>query len=319
MIRLMPGSMLPGRMAASFSKLVLAQVALGDPDVSTDGSHAVYTRRITRSNGYRRHIWVVPLDGGRPRALTAGDVRDSSPHFAGDRVLFLRDDQVWAVPLAGGDAEKLTALAHGVSAFVPSPDGARLALCASAPETRFAVGPLKSDVHPLARVIARADWRRDGQRYRDRHVHLYVQPARAGARARRITHGDWSVDDVAWSPDGKRIAFCADLGADSDFRGAPAVHVVDANGGEVRELARLAGSCEAPSWSRTASMWPSSAPTRQASRSDASSRCGSCRPRAGRRAISRRATICTSRSRTGRISSTGRSTQAVGRRGATAP
>ena len=209
-IRLMPGSMLPGRMAASLSKLVLAQVALGDPAVDPDGTHALYTRRIARANGYRRHVWVVPLDGGGPRALTAGDVRDSSPQFAGDRVLFLRDEQVWAVPLAGGDPEKLTALAHGVSGFVPSPDGKRLALCASAPETRFAVGPLKTDVQPLARVIARADWRLDGQRYRDRHVHLYVQPARAGARARRITNGDWSVEGATWSPDGKRIAFCAD-------------------------------------------------------------------------------------------------------------
>ena len=104
-------------------------------------------------------------------------------------------------------------------------------------------------MQPLARVIARADWRLDGQGYRDRHVHLYVQPARAGARARRITNGDWSVEGAAWSPDGKRIAFCADQTTNSDFRSAPAVHVVDANGGQVRELARLAGSCSAPRWS----------------------------------------------------------------------
>jgi dipeptidyl aminopeptidase/acylaminoacyl peptidase len=249
MIRLMPGSMLPGRMAPSLRKLVLSQIALGDPAVGPDGAHALYTRRITRPAGYRRHVWVVPLDGGRPRALTTGDVRDSSPRFAGDRVLFLRDEQVWAVPLEGGDPEQLTALPHGVSAFAPSPDGERLALGASAPETRFVVGPLKNDAQPLARVLARADWRLDGQGYRDRHVHLYVQPTRAGARARRITHGDWSVEDIAWSPDGARIAFCTDRRAESDFRRAPAVYAVSARGGDVRELARLAGSCRAPCWS----------------------------------------------------------------------
>ena len=70
-------------------------------------------------------------------------MRDSAPQFAGERVLFLRDEQVWAVPLAGGEPEQLTALPHGVSAFAPSPDGRRLALAAAAPETRFAVGPLK--------------------------------------------------------------------------------------------------------------------------------------------------------------------------------
>ena len=101
MIRLMPGSMLPRRMATPLRKLVLAQIALGIPAVSPDGSHALYTRRIAQPSGYRRHIWIVPLDGGRARALTPGDVRDSAPQFPpqGDRVLFLRDEQVWAVPL----------------------------------------------------------------------------------------------------------------------------------------------------------------------------------------------------------------------------
>ena len=241
--------MLPGRMTPSLRRLVLSQIALGDPSVSPDGGHAAYTRRLTQPGGYRRHVWIAPLEGGRPRALTAGDVRDSSPQFAGDRVLFLRDGQVWAVPLAGGDAEQLTALAHGVSVFAPSPDGTRLALAAAVPETRFAVGPLKSGEEPLARVIARADWRHDGDGYFDRHAHLFVQQARAGARARRITRGDWSVDDIAWSPDGKRIAFCADMSPTADVGDAPAVYAVAASGGEPEQLARLAGSCSAPAWS----------------------------------------------------------------------
>ena len=82
-------------------KIVLAQVALGNPAVSPDGSHALYTRRSARIQGYRRHVWLVPLDGGRARALTSGDVRDAAPQMTpqGDRVLFLRDEQVWAVPL----------------------------------------------------------------------------------------------------------------------------------------------------------------------------------------------------------------------------
>jgi dipeptidyl aminopeptidase/acylaminoacyl peptidase len=251
MIRLMPGSMLPGRMATSLRRLVLAQVALGDPAVSPDRSHALYTRRIAHPDGYRRHIWVAPLDGGRPRALSDGDVRDSAPQATpqGDRVLFLRGDQVWASPLAGGDAQRLTALPHGVTAFALAPDGKRLALAAAAPETRFAVGPLSPDAAPLARVITRVDWRHDGDGYVDRTTHLYIQEARAGARARRLTRGDWSVESFAWSPDGKRIAFCADPREGADLRAAPAVYAVPTRGGEPLELARLAGSCSALAWS----------------------------------------------------------------------
>ena len=251
MIRLMPGSMLPRRMPPSSRTLVLGQIALGDPALAPDGAHAVYTRRSTQLKGYRRHVWVVPLDGGRPRALTSGDVRDSSPRLdpAGSRVLFLRGDQVWEVPLAGGEPQVVTALPHGVSGFDLTPDGKRLALSAAAPETRFAVGPLVSGTPPLARVMTRADWRHDGDGIVDRHTHLHLQDARPGARARRLTRGDWSVESFAWSPDGRRIAFCADRGERADLAAAPAVHAVAARGGEPVELARLAGSCSAVSWS----------------------------------------------------------------------
>jgi dipeptidyl aminopeptidase/acylaminoacyl peptidase len=238
-------------MPPSSRKLVLSQIALGDPAVAPDGAHAVYTRRSAQSHGYRRHVWVVPLDGGRARALTAGDVRDSAPRLdsAGGRVLFLRDHQVWEVPLAGGEPQVVTALPHGVSGFDLTPDGARLALSAAVPETRFAVGPLVSGTPPLARVMTRADWRHDGDGIVDRHTHLHVQEARAGARARRLTRGDWSVESFAWSPDGKRVAFCADRGERVDLVSAPAVHAVAARGGEPVELARLAGSCSAVAWS----------------------------------------------------------------------
>ncbi len=59
--------------------------------------------------------------------------------------------------------------------------------------------------------MTRVDWRLDGAGYLDRHTHLYVQEARAGARPKRLTRGDWSVESFSWSPDAKRIAFCAEL------------------------------------------------------------------------------------------------------------
>jgi dipeptidyl aminopeptidase/acylaminoacyl peptidase len=251
MIRLMADSMLPGRMAMLPRRIVLAQVCLGSPAVSADGDHALYTRRIAQPSGYRRHVWAVPLDGGRSRPLTRGDVRDSSPQLASgaERVHFLRGKQVWTVPLAGGEPEQLTALAHGVSAFALAPDGKRLLLAADAPEARFAVGRLGADAEPLARVIDRTDWRIDGDGYLDRHTHLFVQRARVGARARRLTRGDWSVESFAWSPDGTHVAFTADPRRRADLDSAPSVHVVPVRGGEPLELARLAGSCSGVAWS----------------------------------------------------------------------
>ncbi len=217
------------------------------------------------------------------------------------------------MPLAGGDPEQLTALPHGVCAFAPSPDGKRLALGAAAPETRFAVGPLKADVQPLARVIARVDWRLDGQTATSTAT-CTSTCSRAGRCARA-------------APDPRRL-----VGRELRVVAGRQAHRVLRRPGPRRrppERARRARrrrerrrgrassrASRAPARRRVLvagrrAASPSSASTRRASRSDASTRCGSCRPRAGRRAISLRATICPSGSRTGRISSTGRSTRAV--------
>ena len=94
-------------MPPSLRTLVLGQIALGDPAVAPTGATRVYTRRIARRNGYRRHVWIVPLDGGTAARADLGRRArlGAAAHAEGDRVLFLRDDQVWAVPLGGGEAE----------------------------------------------------------------------------------------------------------------------------------------------------------------------------------------------------------------------
>src|SRR5690242_3746566 len=98
-------------MAVTPRQLVRAQVALGDLALSTGGL-AAYTRRTVRGNGYRTHLWLVPLGGGRPRQLTRGDVADGAPAFTPDgrRLLFLRDGQVWSIDVDGGESEPLASL-----------------------------------------------------------------------------------------------------------------------------------------------------------------------------------------------------------------
>ena len=239
-------------MSLAASRLIRSQVALGDPAVSRDGALVAYTRRTVERNAYRTRLWLVATAGGRPRALTRGAVDDSAPVFAADgaHVLFLRERQVHRVAISGGEPERLTSLPHGVDAFALSPDGRRLLLTGSAPEARFAVGPLVEGQDPRARVLRRVDWRLDGSGILDRHAHLWVAPARAGARARRIVAGDWSVAGATWSPDGRRVAYVTDPDPDGDLLGRARVFTIDAAGSEVAvEVAALAGACRTPAWS----------------------------------------------------------------------
>src|SRR4051794_31031845 len=129
---------------ASPKQLVSRQVALGELALSPDGSLLVYTRRTVRGNDYETHLWLVAMTGGGARQRGRGAVNDAGPQFTPDgrRVAFLRDEKVWAIAVDGGEAETLSTLPHGFSAFRLSPEGTRIALVGGAPEPHLAVGGL---------------------------------------------------------------------------------------------------------------------------------------------------------------------------------
>ena len=133
---------------------------------------------------------------GAPRALTAGDVRDSSPQFRRRPRPLPARRQVWAVPLAGGEPEQLTALPHGVAR---SRRARRHAAGAAPRPPRRRASPSarrRRRAKPLARVITRVDWRLDGAGYLDRHAHLWVAACARRRAAAAPDAGDWSVEGV---------------------------------------------------------------------------------------------------------------------------
>jgi dipeptidyl aminopeptidase/acylaminoacyl peptidase len=103
---------------------------VSDPQVSPDGRTVAFTVTVPSLEANRNvaRIWVVPANGGTPRALTAGPGSDFSPRWTPDgRLAFLstRKDgaQVWSVALAGGDPVQLTTVETGVNDFRFSRDG----------------------------------------------------------------------------------------------------------------------------------------------------------------------------------------------------
>ena len=248
------------------AELVRAQVAIDGHALSGDGTWVVYVRRTVARGAYRRHLWRVPTAGGSPRRLTSGEVSDTSPAIApnGRHIAFLRANanpaaaenerlaQAWILDGAGGDPRPLGRLPHGVQGLRWSPDSRSLALLAPAPQARFLVGERtarKGEAPaPTARRITRMDFRNDSG-YRDRRAHLWLVAARRGARPRQLTSGDFDVESPSWSPDGRSMAFVADLGPDAAVDPQTALYLVPAAGGPMRELARLRGDLAAPAWS----------------------------------------------------------------------
>ena len=73
-----------------------------DPQVAPDGSHVAFAlRRIDRAqNRYRSTLWLAPIQGGRPRRLTAGP-SDTQPRWSanGRFIAFVSDRPLSPRPL----------------------------------------------------------------------------------------------------------------------------------------------------------------------------------------------------------------------------
>ncbi|HSW41744.1 MAG TPA: alpha/beta fold hydrolase [Patescibacteria group bacterium] len=242
--------------------LIRRQVVLEEHDALPGGSGAVVVRRFVDGETYRSHLLLVPFAGraaAAGRQLTAGAVRDTNPRVSPDgrRVAFLRSfpdepDRGAAVmvqDLDGGEPVALWTPKHGASELAWSPDSRRMAFVAAQDDPRFIVGKETKGRVVTARRISRTDWRWDGVGHRDRWDQVWVGPVRAGVKPRQITHGEGDAKSIAWTPDGRSIAYVADPRPDAHLRPLPSIWVVPAAGGPPREAVRLAGYAGLPAFS----------------------------------------------------------------------
>lgn len=121
------------------------------------------------------------------------------PSIAGERLVFVAEDDLWTVPVTGGIARRLTTALSDASLPWLSPDGRLIAFIARED------GP--SEVH-----VVDAD----------------------GGTPRQLTHLGANTATSGWSPDG-RVLFVSD--ARAPFAGQREAFLVDAAGGEPERLA----------------------------------------------------------------------------------
>lgn len=170
-------------------------------------------------------LWLVDLDPAQPqppRQLTRAEAREQSPRWSPDgrRIAFLSDRagdtaQIHLISPDGGEARALTDFAGAVSELQWRPDGRQLAaVCALAvdPERR-AKGCEDLDLHRKPRstedpeLAWRLPYKLDGQGYAlASRQHLVLVDAHSG-EGRLLTHGDFDVGEIAWSPDGWRLVY----------------------------------------------------------------------------------------------------------------
>lgn len=230
---------------------VLKQVVISAVAVAPDASSVVYLRRTVEDGRYARRLWRTDFEGRTHDQLTSARANDGRPRFSpdGKLLVFISDrsgkPQIWTLNLTGGEPRQLTDMPSGVAAADWSPDGQKLLLIAPSGEQRFIKG---SPEDPTARAIRDYTWRFDGVGVRDQYSSVWVMDAHAGTTPQRLTSPDYSADAAAWSPDGRQIAFLADRSETRGLEELPAAWVINAEGGEPKQVGGMNGGIVALAW-----------------------------------------------------------------------
>jgi dipeptidyl aminopeptidase/acylaminoacyl peptidase len=255
-----------------------------DPQLSPDGKWIAYSVKtpLLKEDKNEERIWMTPAVGGEAVALTAEHVSSSHPRWSpdGKYIAFLsaRSDskqQVWLLNRLGGEAERLTYTPQDVDEMEWSPDSTRLGLLlrdASREELEdFQDQPdkdndqykdkdkekdAKEKKSKTARpwVIDRRQFKQDEIGYLDRRrTHLYIFDL-AKRSLTQVTSGDFDDDQLAWSPDGKRLAFSSNRSMpDPDASYNTDIWTVTASntdkGAHITQVTKSPGEDREPSWS----------------------------------------------------------------------
>ena len=212
---------------------------VSQPRLSPDGATVAFvvTTVDLDENTYASRIWLASTDGVTPpRPFTSGEHRDGTPRWSPDGRLIAfvshREDdgsEIYVLPVdAGGEAARLAAWPEDVEELEWSPDGTRLAFSArDRDEDRYSKKEAK-DQSP--RRITRLFYRLDNAGFTvDRPRHLFVIPADGSAKPRAVTSGTVNDDGLAWSGDGRTLAFASGRHDRWDLDLAVDIHTVDAD------------------------------------------------------------------------------------------
>jgi dipeptidyl aminopeptidase/acylaminoacyl peptidase len=193
-------------------------------------------------------LWVIPVAGpaSAARQFTRGEKSISNAKWSPDgKILAFTKEggeekdaksQVWFLYADGGEAWQVTKHKSGVGGYEFSPDGKTLLLEATVPES---ADQEKRKKDKDDAVVVDHDLKME---------HLWTWGI-ATSEEKQITHGEFTVGDARWSPDGAHITFTSNPTPRADDASLQTAWVLDVATGKQRKLVETKDATHTARWS----------------------------------------------------------------------
>ena len=232
-----------------------------DPRLSPDGKGTVYveTHIDKKKNEYVSNLFYISSEDKKVSQWTYGDYQTNSPRWSpnGKQLAFVSTrngkPQIYVLPTMGGEAKQVTYCKNGATNPVWSPCGGKIAFSVTIGknETIHDVDVKEKEDEELKPLeVEKMKYKSDAGGFLnlDNRSQIGICNLETGELT-QVTEGDHHFHLQSWSPDGKYLAYAADLSEDTDFSFVSDVYLYEFLTGKIKKLTQGTGSFGQTTWS----------------------------------------------------------------------